>query len=281
MSLLQGKTVVITGGGRGIGRGIANEMSRHGANVVVAGRSTELLQAAAAEIAADGGHARAITADITNPADIDRLVAGSIEAFGYIDCWVNNAGGVSPGDSAPLFKLDEGMWDRVIDLNLKWACFSAVAAAKSMMRGGSIINISSIAATAPSPSAAWYGAAKAAIESLTTSMATEWGKFGIRVNAISPGLVITAEGPASPGAAQRATETVGITPLQRNGVPEDIGGACVFLASELSSWLTGQIIPVNGGSVVPTYYLPYLTHTNRAVMERLRDGLAQLFALKR
>src|SRR5690349_1406528 len=119
MFSLKGKTVVVTGGGRGIGRGISIAMAQAGANVVLSGRTDATLESAAAEVRAAGALALPVVADITKAADIKALVATSLDRFGYIDAWVNNAGSASPSDNGPLIDLDEGQWDRVVDLNLK------------------------------------------------------------------------------------------------------------------------------------------------------------------
>jgi NAD(P)-dependent dehydrogenase (short-subunit alcohol dehydrogenase family) len=269
MGLLEGKTVVVTGGSKGIGKGIARTMGAEGANLVVAGRSSELLEHVVDDLEAHGARALAVTTDVTDPSEIDRLVSSAVDAFGYLDCWVNNAGGMGAADAGPLLELDEGKWDRVIDLNLKWACLlrsgrgSPIDDARRHDHQHLLARRSHpVAAGAP------YGAAKAGLEALTRSMATEWGQRGIRVNAIAPGLVTTGDEVPSEAAARRRDRMVEMTPLRRNGAPADIGGTCVFLASDLSAWVTGQVVAVNGGSLVPPYYLPYMRHTNRDITAR-------------
>jgi NAD(P)-dependent dehydrogenase (short-subunit alcohol dehydrogenase family) len=258
---LTGKAAVVTGGGRGIGRGITRAMARAGANVVVAGRAPEPLRAAADEARALGVQALDVPTDITRPGDIAALVDRAVATFGYVDCWVNNAGSASPGDVGRLIDLTERQWDAVVDLNLKWTFFAAQAAARAMTRGGSIINISSRSASQPNPMTGQYGAAKAGVENLTATMAVEWGHLGIRVNAVAPG-VIETEAPATmdrPSRRRRQMETI---PLRRLGTVDDVGPLCVYLASDESAFVTGEVIQVHGGSRIPVGYLTYLHHVN-------------------
>ena len=141
---LTGKAVVVTGGGRGIGRGITRAMARAGANLVIAGRTAGPLHDAATEVRSLGADALDVPTDITDPDDVAALIARTIDAFGAVDCWVNNAGSAEKGDVGALIDLTERQWDAVVDLNLKWTFFAAQAAARAMTRGGSIINISSL-----------------------------------------------------------------------------------------------------------------------------------------
>jgi len=267
---LSGKTAVVTGGGRGIGRGITLAMASAGANVVLAGRSPEPLETAAAEARDRGVLAVPVVADITVRADLDRLVAVGLELTGSIDCWINNAGSARPEDVGPLMDLREEQWDAVHDLNLKWSFFACQAAARTMSHGGSIINISSRSGSQPNPMTGSYGAAKAGLENLTATMAVEWGHLGIRVNAVAPGLVLTPEiqehgSMSRPSRVQRQIATI---PLRRLGQVQDIGWTCVFLASDESAWITGETIQVTGGSRIPVGYLTYMHH----VTERLASA---------
>jgi NAD(P)-dependent dehydrogenase (short-subunit alcohol dehydrogenase family) len=260
---LSGKTAVITGGGRGVGRGITMAMATAGANVVIAGRSPGPLESAAAEARELGVQAVPVTADVTVRADLDRLVTAGQRLTGTLDCWINNAGSARAGDVGPLIDLREDQWDAVTDLNLKWAFFACQAAARVMPAGGSIINISSRSGSQPNPMTGHYGAAKAGLENLTATMAVEWGHLGIRVNAVAPGLVLTPESQADggsmsrPSRVRRQAETV---PLRRLGQVLDIGWPCVFLASDEAAWITGETIQVTGGSRIPVGYLTYMHH---------------------
>jgi len=263
MFSLEGKTVVVTGGGRGIGRGIVRAMARAGANVVVAGRSPGPLEEAAAEAKAFGVGAIAVPTDVTSAADRDRLVAAALEAFGAIDCWVNNAGSAAKEDVGRLLGITEGQWDNVVDLNLKAMFFCAQAAARVMKPSSSIINMSSRSGSQPNPMTGQYGAAKAGVENLTGTMCVEWGHLGIRVNAVAPGVVVLEGGKstsmASESRMRRQIETI---PLQRLGVVDDVAPLCVYLASDEASWISGAVIPVNGGSRISVGLLSYLHHVN-------------------
>lgn len=262
MFSLNGKTVVVTGGGKGIGRGIAQAMARCGAQVVVSGRDAAALEATAEELRTLDVAALAVQGDITRADDRRRLVDATLERFGAIDGWVNNAGSAASGDVGPLDSVDEGKWDRVLDLNLKAAFFSAQAAARAMTRGGAIVNITSRSASYPNPGTGHYGAAKAALENLTRTMAAEWGHRGIRVNAVAPGVVMTDELAKTLNTEGRLRRQVETVPLRRLGTPDDIGPLCAYLVSDESAWTSGALIPVNGGSFVPMGYLSYLHRVN-------------------
>lgn len=269
---LSGKTVVVTGGGRGIGRGIVTAMAMADASVVVAGRTLETLVASVEEARQLGANAIPVVTDITVPAELDNLVNEALELSGRIDCWVNNAGSSRKEDVGPLLDLREDQWDAVVDLNLKSSFFACQAAARSMIAtgGGSIVNISSRSASQPCPNTGHYGAAKAGLESLTATMAVEWGHLGIRVNAVAPGVVLTPEGATTgsmsrPSRRRRQIET---TPIRRLGEVADVAAVCVFLASDETAWITGEVIHVTGGSRIPVGYLTYMYH----VTEQLRSA---------
>lgn len=261
MFSLSGKTVVVTGGGRGIGRGISLAMGRAGANVVLTGRSPEPLKATAAEIEAMGRRAVMVPSDITNKDDIARIVDTTLDTFGYIDGWVNNAGSASPEDVSNLMEMREEQWDHVVDLNLKWTFFAMQAAARTMTRGGAIVNISSRSGSQPCPMTGQYGAAKAGVENLTATAAVEWGHLGIRVNAIAPGVVeIERSATMKDSRRRRQIETV---PLRRLGTVDDIGPLAVYFVADESSWTTGTVVQVTGGSRIPVGLLTYLYKVNR------------------
>lgn len=268
MFSLQGKCVVVTGGGRGIGRGIAEAMAVAGASVVISGRSADALQSTADALTLSGAMVLPVTADLTRPEDTQHIIESALQRFGRIDGWVNNAGSAAPEDVGPLMDIGPAQWDRVVDLNLKWTFFAAQAAARAMRAGGAIVNISSRSASYPNPGTGHYGAAKAGVENLTRTMAVEWGHLGIRVNAVAPGVVMTealAKALHTPGRVRRQADTV---PLQRLGRPDDIGPVCAFLVSDAAAWTTGAVIPVNGGSIVPLGYLSWLHKVNQAAAER-------------
>jgi NAD(P)-dependent dehydrogenase (short-subunit alcohol dehydrogenase family) len=274
---LAGKTAVVTGGGRGIGRGITLALASAGANVVLAGRTSEPLESAAAAARALGVAAIPVVADITVREDLDRLVASGLEPSGYIDCWVNNAGSARQQDVGPLLDLTEDQWDAVTDLNLKWTFFACQAAARVMSQGprasgGTIINVSSRSGSQPNPMTGQYGAAKAGLENLTATMAVEWGHLGIRVNAVAPGVVLTPEGMATgsmsrPSRRQRQIDSI---PLRRLGTVEDIAWLCAFLASDEAGWITGETIHVTGGSRISIGYLTFMHHVTQQLAESER-----------
>jgi NAD(P)-dependent dehydrogenase (short-subunit alcohol dehydrogenase family) len=268
---LSRRGVVVTGGGRGIGRGIARAMVRSGASVIVAGRSIGPLEDTVAELRAAGGSAKAVVIDITDATSLEALVQAAVAEFGAIDCWVNNAGSANAADVGPLMDLTEAAWDAVVDLNLKWTFFAAQAAARTMIgRGGSIINISSRSGSQPCPMTGQYGAAKAGIESLTATMAVEWGHHGIRVNAVAPGLVPTEDSLAPGGSMSRPSRVarqIESVPLRRLGTVDDIGAACVYLASDEAGWVTGETIQVTGGSRITVGYNTYM----HRITEQLAD----------
>lgn len=274
---LAGKTAVVTGGGRGIGRGITLALASAGANVVLAGRTSEPLESAAAAARALGVAAIPVVADITVREDLDRLVASGLEPSGYIDCWVNNAGSARQQDVGPMLDLTEDQWDAVTDLNLKWTFFACQAAARVMSqgpgaKGGTIINVSSRSGSQPNPMTGQYGAAKAGLENLTATMAVEWGHLGIRVNAVAPGVVLTPEGMATgsmsrPSRRQRQIDSI---PLRRLGTVEDIAWLCAFLASDEAGWITGETIHVTGGSRISIGYLTFMHHVTQQLAESER-----------
>lgn len=245
---LAGEVAVITGGGRGIGEGIARTLASAGAKVVVAARRTEEVEGVADQIRADGGEAIGVTTDVTDDAAVDALARVAIETYGSLTIWVNNAGG-SPA-RMPMTELSREAWDDCVALNLTAVWVGIVTAAKYMTKG-SIINISSGAGFGPVPGSAHYGAAKAGVNSLTQTASAELAP-NIRVNGIAPGAVPTEIFRKALGiyndedlAAAQAHWNI---PLQRFGTPLDMGSAVLFLCSQGGSWITGETIRVGGGA---------------------------------
>lgn len=267
MFSLTGKVVVVTGGGRGIGKGISLAMAQAGAVVVCTGRTEAPLEATAAAIRDAGGTAMVLRNDIAKPGAAQAIVDQVQANFGRVDCWVNNAGSAAREDVGELIDLDEGQWDRVVDLNLKWTFFAAQAAARAMNDGGSIINITSRSGSQPNPMTGQYGAAKAGVENLTGTMAVEWGHRGIRVNAVAPGLVLTEEN-SEFMSGPRAQKQIDVVPLGRLGTPDDIGPLCVYLASDEAAWISGVVIQANGASRIPFGYLAYLHKIAKATRKQ-------------
>lgn len=243
---LDGKRAVVTGAGKGIGRGIALELARAGADVVISARTRSDLDSLAEEIEALGRKATKVVCDVTQSAQIDDL-AEQAAAGGGIDIWVNNAGGLPDATPRYLTRTPEDRWDAQMDLNLK-AVFLCCQAAAGKMEEGVIINISSSSAKAQgSLKNGPYGASKAAVNSLTQTFALELAPK-IRVNAVAPGPVPTQNFNESTNFPEgKAIEKLIGVPLARLGRPEDIGHAVVFMASPASSWITGQCLYVTGG----------------------------------
>jgi 2-deoxy-D-gluconate 3-dehydrogenase len=253
---LAGQTAIVTGGAKGIGRAIVERLAEAGATVTFTDVDVE---AGAALAESSGTHF--IRADASSAADAARVVSDVVTATGRIDILVNNAG-VFP--MRPALDIDEALWDRVLDINLKGAFFMAQAAAKAMVeggagkngRGGSIINIASIDALHPSGNLVHYDASKGGMVMMTKSLALELGKHHIRVNVICPGSIKT---PGADAISSTIIASLGITPEQmaagflarvplgRTGAPEDIANATLFLSSTMASYVTGDVMVVDGG----------------------------------
>lgn len=246
---LPDEVAIVTGAGKGIGRGIAIALSEAGAAVLITSRTASDLAETVSLIEAAGGRAAAITVDITDPISHERLAEAATREFGKVSIWVNNAGGLPDATPRYLTRTDEDQWDAQMDLNLKATWAACVAAAKALSAGGSIINISSRAAIGGHIKNGPYSAAKAAVNSLTQTFAAELAPK-IRVNAVAPGPIATQNFRESVGMTEENAEAMEKqfrVPLGRFGTPADIGGAVVFLASPAASWITGQCLYVTGG----------------------------------
>jgi len=251
--LLEGHIALISGGGTGIGRAIARAFARAGAAVAISGRRPDVLEAAANGLEKEtGGRPLAITGDVAQRADCERMVAETVARFGGLDVLVNNAG-VSRG--GPLGSIDEETVHEVVDVDLKGPVFLTQAALPHLTKSGearraSILNISSSVTVHPVPNYSIYSAAKAGLDMLTRCWAIELAPARIRVNAILPGIVRTPvfESMLPKDAIEPfLARFEKVTPLGRIGTPDDVARLALFLASPASEWMTGAIVPLDGG----------------------------------
>jgi 3-oxoacyl-[acyl-carrier protein] reductase len=243
---LAGKVAVVTGASKGIGASIAVHLATEGAAVVVNYSSSKQgADRVVGEITGNGGKAVAIQADVSSEGDIRRLFAESNKAFGRIDILVNNAGIY---EFAPLEAVTKQHFNKMFDLNVLGLILASQEAAKHMASGGSIVNISSVVATLAPPNASVYSATKAAVDTITRSLAKELGPRKIRVNSINPGMVET-EGTRHAGISESdmRRQVEAQTPLGRIAQPHDIAPAAVFLASDDSKFITGETLFISGG----------------------------------
>lgn len=244
---LTGKNAFVTGASRGIGRAIAVALADAGANVALVARSADGLAETAEAITAVGRDAHVIQADVTSYDAVADAVSLAIGKLGYVDIVVNNAGGSN--FMVPFRDLRLAGWDKLIQLNLSSAVYVCHAFAGHLLdRGaGSVINVASVAGVASAPLITPYGAAKAGLISLTKSLAMEWGSSGVRVNALCPGWTATELNRALWEDPVAGPATVATSAMHRWGTAEEMAGPAVFLASEASSFMTGQTLVVDGG----------------------------------
>jgi 3-oxoacyl-[acyl-carrier protein] reductase len=246
MASLTGKVAIVSGASKGIGAAIAEKLAEDGAAVVVNySKSAAEAEQVVARIRAKGGKASAVQADVSKPAEAKALVGAAVREFGKIDVLVNNAGIF---EFLPLASVHEEHFDRQFNLNVKGLLFATQAAANAFDgRGGSIINISSVASLSPVPNGSVYSATKGAVDAITKSLAAELGPRKILVNSVLPGMTETEGVKAMEGSDEMRSHLVPQTPLGRIGQPRDIANVVSFLASDDAGWITGQVIPVSGG----------------------------------
>jgi 3-oxoacyl-[acyl-carrier protein] reductase len=240
---IDGKNALVTGGTRGVGRAIALALAHAGASVVSCYRQdAEAAQALARDLKEAGGEHHVIQADLCQAGDVAGLIAGCRDRLGALHVVVNNAGAIS---HVPFAELTLAEWHRVIDTNLTAAAQVIQQALPLLSGGGSVINIGSRVATVGIPLRAHYTAAKAGLIGLSRSLAKELGPCGIRVNVIAPGVIDTEEARKLP--AQRREHYTRLAALGRLGRPDEVGAAALFLASDESSYITGETLHVDGG----------------------------------
>jgi 3-oxoacyl-[acyl-carrier protein] reductase len=245
--LLEGKVAIITGASRGIGKAIATHFVQQGATVAFTYHSSEeKARALETELTAQGGSARGFKSDAAQVAEAEALVEQVLASFGRVDIVVNNAGIT---DDTLLMRMSEEQWDRVLEVNLKSVFALTKAVLKPMLkaRAGSIINVSSVVGVQGNAGQTNYAASKAGILGFTKSVALELGSRNIRCNAIAPGFIETEMTAAlDPATVQGWRDAI---PLKRGGTPDDVAQLCVFLGSDMSSYITGQTIRIDGGMI--------------------------------
>ncbi|MBE0575002.1 MAG: 3-oxoacyl-[acyl-carrier-protein] reductase [Desulfuromonadales bacterium] len=242
--MLSDKVAIVTGASRGIGRFIAVALAAQGAKVVASARNVEALESLVAEIRTQGGEAVSVVADVAVEAEANNLIDQTVATYGRVDILVNNAGITRDG---LLLRMKNDDWDAVIDTNLKGAFLCTRAAAKFMskQRNGRIINISSVVGEMGNAGQVNYSASKAGLLGLTKSVARELARRNVTVNAVTPGFIVTEmTEKMTDKARETMTEQI---PLGRLGEAEDVANAVLFLASDQSSYITGQVLGVNGG----------------------------------
>lgn len=240
------QVVLVSGGSRGIGKALACGFADRGATVIVTGRNTETLEATASELSAGDRTVVPIVCDVAKPDDIMRLVQSVVDRFGRIDCLLNVAG-VNKRQRVESFTIEE--YDFILDVNLKGAFLLAQAVGKQMIerKSGTQINIDSLNTFGPLPGVLPYAMSKAGLVMMTRGMAMEWGAAGVRVNAIAPGFILTDLNQKLWSEPRMREWGLKNTPLERLGEVDDLVGTALFLASDASAFMTGQVLYVDGG----------------------------------
>ena len=243
---VEGQVVLVSGASRGIGRGLAEGFARRGATVVITGREKASLEKTAREICPPGGLVRALVCDVAESKAIEQLVGTVHGEFGRIDTLVNVAG-VNRRMKAE--RLTEGDYDFIVDINLKGPALLSLAVGRKQLerKKGNQINITSLNNDRPLRGVMPYAVSKAGLEQMTRALALEWGPQGIRVNAIAPGFILTDLTQKLWSLPEMQQWGLANTPLRRMGMPDDLVGAAVFLASDASAFMTGQTLFVDGG----------------------------------
>jgi len=245
---LQGKVALVTGAGGGFGEGIARLFAAEGAKLVCADMRAEAAAVVASSI---GGSAIAVTGDVSRGPDVQAMIDAAVSSFGGLDIVVNNAG--TTHRNRPMLEVEADEFDRVYAVNVKsiyWMAQAAVPLLRKQGRGGSLINISSTAGIRPRPGLVWYNGSKGAVNTITHCMATELAPDNIRVNSVCPVIGATnllTEFMGVPDTPENRARFLATIPLGRMSTPADIANACLWLAKDSSSFITGVLLPVDGG----------------------------------
>ncbi len=244
-----GKVAIVTGSGRGIGKAVAAGLAAAGAKVVVCGRTPDVIEESAAAIRAAGGEALAVPFDAVDRAQVQALIDRAVAHYGRLDVMVVNHG---IGRAARAEKIEPEAWDEMIAVNLTSAFHCAQLAGQRMIaqgEGGAIVLVSSTGSYSAFRGLTSYGAAKGGVDQLCRQLASEWGRFGIRVNAVNPGFMTNHMRGSDEryDDAQHRAAVEARTPVGRHGAPEEIAGPVIFLASDAASFVSGHIMPVDGG----------------------------------
>ncbi|MFN3006919.1 SDR family NAD(P)-dependent oxidoreductase [Mycolicibacterium wolinskyi] len=249
MTDLTGKVAIVTGAGRGLGRAMAHGLARAGAAVTVAARTASELDSFVDEVKAAGGQALACPTDITDEASVERMVDATVETFGRIDVLVNNSGIVA---STPLIDQAADEWDRVVATNLRGTFLATKAAGRHLVAQGSgkVVNIASNFALQGVANHAAYSASKAGVIAFTRSMAIEWSRHNIQVNALAPGYFATPLNAEMRADADTLAKVVRAIPARRMGEPDELTSWLLLLASRASDFMTGEVIVIDGGQSV-------------------------------
>jgi NAD(P)-dependent dehydrogenase (short-subunit alcohol dehydrogenase family) len=243
---LNGKVAVVIGGTSGIGRAIAHGLAQAGADVIPTSRRAEQVEVSAAEIEALGRRSLRVTSDVADRSSLQHVLKETVNVFGKVDILVNSAGRTK---RAPTIDFSDDDWDDILDTNLAGTLRACQIFGRHMLERqyGRIINIASLASFVALYEVAAYSASKAAVASLTKSLAVEWASRGVCVNAIAPGVFGTALNQKLLDETERGRELLSRTPMKRFGRVEELAGAAVFLASDAASFVTGEILTVDGG----------------------------------